>query len=96
MATVAELERFRLIRKAAYAKAAANKVQVMTYAEAKASGYKAVDAAWARGYVSRKIKVDEQPVYEAGGRRKGLLYVDAPSWMSSQYHTRIYLSKEEA
>ena len=95
MATVADLERTRLIRRAASAKATAKTAQVMTYAEAKAQGYEIVDSAWTRKYVSRKVNVDDQPVYEAGGRRKGLLYVDVPSWESTQYARRLYLKKEE-
>lgn len=68
----------------------------MTYKEAKANGYKVVGSAWTRKYISRKINVDEQPVHEAGGRRKGLLYVEVPSWKSTQYSTRLYLAKEGA
>ena len=66
----------------------------MTYKEALAKGYKAVFTAWTLGYISRKADVDMLPVYEAKGRRKGLLYVDTPSWQSTRFCIRVYLSKD--
>lgn len=64
--------------------------EYMTYAEALAAGYKVVRVAFARGYVSRKTNMDEQPVMES--KRCGL-YVDAPCWKSTTYHYRYYLDK---
>lgn len=46
-----------------------------------------------RGYVSRKVDVGEQIVHEAGGRRKGQLYILEPCFSSSQYCFRHYLTK---
>lgn len=43
----------------------------MTYGEAKANGWKEADTKYGRGYVSRKVDVDQQPVLVAGGSRKG-------------------------
>lgn len=66
----------------------------MTYREALEKGYKVVGSAWTRGYVSRKAKVDDLVCHEAGGSRKGLLYVLLPSTMSTRYCTRLYLGRE--
>lgn len=66
----------------------------MTYKEAKANGYKVIDVAWTRKYISRKTNVDEQPVLEAGGKRKGMLFVEVPCWKSTQYSKRLYLAKD--
>lgn len=65
----------------------------MTYTEAKARGYKDADSTWFRGYVSRKIDTDQQTVKVAGGSRKGQLYVELPSWASTNYAIRQYLVK---
>lgn len=65
----------------------------MTYAEARQQGYKGVDTAWQRGYVSRKVNTDNLPVQQAGGNRKGQLYVLVPSFKSSSYCIRQYLAK---
>ena len=67
----------------------------MTVKEAREQGYVIVDSAYAKGYMHRKgYDADAQPVYEAGGFRKGLLYYEAPDWHSSRWHRRIYLDKE--
>ena len=66
-----------------------------TYREAIALGYKYVFSSWTMGYVSRKTKVASQPVYQAGGKRKGLFYVLGPSWKSSRYCYRHYLRPPE-
>lgn len=63
----------------------------MTYATAKAAGYKDGDIESQRGYVSRKVNPDEQPVLTANGSRKGQLYVLLPSKSSTQYCYRQYL-----
>ena len=66
-----------------------------TYKEAIALGYKYVFSSWALGYVSRKVKMTSQPVHQAGGMRKGLVYVLGPSWVSSRYCRRHYLRPPE-
>lgn len=65
----------------------------MTYAEAIASGYVEADRKYTRSYVSRKIRIEDQPVKLAGGNRKGQLYVLAPCFTSSQYCYRVYLTR---
>lgn len=67
-----------------------------TYAEALEMGYKPADYKWMPGYLSRKTDITKQPVIEARGTRKGDLYVEVPSWKSTQYHHRLYLVKEGA
>lgn len=62
-----------------------------TYAEAIKQGYRDGETRWARGYISRKCKLSETPVRVAGGTRKGQLYVDLPSYRSTNYHIRQYL-----
>ena len=66
-----------------------------TYKEAIALGYKYVFSSWAMGYVSRKTEIAEQKVYQAGGMRKGLVYVLGPSWESTRYCYRHYLRPPE-
>lgn len=63
----------------------------MTYKEAKAKGYKDGRTAYQRGYVSRKINIENQPVLKSG---RGELYVLLPNWNSTQYCIRQYLTKE--
>ena len=46
-----------------------------------------------RGYVSRKVDLGEQIVYEAKGKRKGELYILVPCYTSSRYCFRHYLTK---
>jgi hypothetical protein len=64
-----------------------------TYKEALEQGYRPTIQSWERGYVSRKADPMEQPVYEAGGRRKGLLFVRLASNTSSTFCVRQYLKK---
>lgn len=64
----------------------------MTYGEAKAKGYKDAGTSLERGYVSRKIDTDAQPVLTAGGCRKGEQYVLIPCFYSSQYRIRQYIT----
>lgn len=67
-------------------------MDIKTLGEAIAAGYTRGDAAYQRGYVSRKAMPDEnRPVFVAGGRRKGQLYYLAPCADSTQYCYRIYL-----
>lgn len=66
----------------------------MTYKEAKALGYKPGDMMLTYGYVSRKVNMDDQEVFEAKGSRKGQLYILAPNWKSTTYCYRMYLKKE--
>lgn len=66
----------------------------MTFKEAKEQGYYVDDVRLERGYVSRRVNVDEQLVLEAGGRRKGETYVSAPCFESTRYKYRYYLTKK--
>lgn len=66
----------------------------MTYREALEQGWKKADTALHRGYVSRKVNVDNQPCLEAKGRRKGCMYVELPNPNSTQYLIRQYIVKE--
>lgn len=67
----------------------------MTYCEALIAGWKPADTKWTVGYVSRKsFCLDEAVCHEAGGTRKGQLYILAPSWDSTQFCYRHYLTKE--
>ena len=63
----------------------------MTYKDAKKQGYKNGRQAYQRGYVSRKIDINNQPVLTSG---KGELYVLFPCWTSTQYCIRQYIYKE--
>lgn len=68
----------------------------MTYKEAKDAGYRLADAAYTRGYVSRKAyNIDSAEVYTAGGSRKGQLYILRPCFDSTRYCFRHYLVKED-
>lgn len=65
----------------------------MTYIEALNNGYKTLDMKLFRGYISRKINKDNQPVKKAGGNRKGQYYIEIPNWNSTRYSYRLYLTK---
>lgn len=65
----------------------------MTYKEALKNGYKNGDTKLHRGYLSRKINIDNQEVKVAGGSRRGQLYVELPCYISTQYTYRQYLVK---
>ena len=68
----------------------------MNYQEALAAGYRPADVRLTRGYVSRKnFVLDQAECHEAGGYRKGQLYVLCPNWRSTEYSYRQYLRKEE-
>jgi len=67
---------------------------MMTLRDALVSGYSLGDAKWARGYVSRKVNVLDQPVKTAGGVRSGQMYVEIPSLASTRYLVRQYLIRE--
>lgn len=64
-----------------------------TLKDAYDAGYKITETKHVRGYLSRRIDDYEQPVKIAGGIRKGQLYVELPSFASSTYHYRCYLTK---
>lgn len=64
-----------------------------SWRDARALGYKVTYTALQRGYVSRRIDVDDQPIMIAGGHRRGRLYYLAPSWQSTQYCRRVYIDK---
>lgn len=67
----------------------------MTYREALQNGYRDAERTYQRGYVSRKCNPDEQIVQEAGGSKKGKLYVLLPNRASTRYCFRQYLRKED-
>lgn len=69
-------------------------MEIKTYYDAIAAGYVPGDIMLQRGYVSRKVCKDTQPVHIAGGRRKGQLYILLPNWESTQYCYRLYLVKK--
>lgn len=66
----------------------------MTFAQAKQTGYTIAFTSYFRGYVSRRIDENLQPVKQGKGKRKNLLYVELPCFNSSQYALRAYLVKE--
>lgn len=70
----------------------------MNLKEAYENGYRLADCQYQNGYVSRKCDIDMiEPekirVYEAGGKRKGQLYVLRPCFNTSRYCFRQYLTK---
>ncbi len=66
----------------------------MTYKEALENGYKDAGFTYQRGYISRrKFDLATAECHEAGGRRKGQLYVLCPCYNSSKYCLRMYLAK---
>lgn len=65
---------------------------IKTYADALSAGYTLGDVKHQLGYVSRKINPEHQPVYTAGGSRRGELYVLIPNYESSRYCLRQYLT----
>lgn len=56
----------------------------------KINGREVIRTAYQRGYISRKVKIDEQPVLH--GRRGD--YILAPCYESTQYCKRYYLAEE--
>ncbi len=64
-----------------------------TYGEAIANGYITADHQYSRGYISRKTDINNQPIKIAGGKRKGDIYIDIPSYDSTRYHYRTYLKR---
>lgn len=58
------------------------------------NGYRVDDAAYQRGYVSRKADIHQSEVMIAGGSRKGQPYFLGPCFHSSQYCLRHYLVKD--
>lgn len=71
--------------------------KVGTLKEFEEKGYRmnGGDTSAQHGYVSRKLSITrpENPVYEAGGRRKGEFFILSPRFDSSNYCTRVYLRK---
>lgn len=63
-----------------------------TYGEAKAAGWIETDSTWTRGYVSRRSNIDDLTIHAAGGSRRGQFFVLIPSWRSTQYCIRQYIS----
>ena len=67
-----------------------------TLDEIKASGYIFGESSFSRGYVRRDSKAEKNGtrvyrIQQAGGRRKGQIYIDLPFNTSTQYHIRQYL-----
>jgi hypothetical protein len=58
------------------------------------AGYNYAGSSWARGYVSRKnYNSQNQPVYKSKSKNVPPFFFFAPSWQSTQYCKKIYLSK---
>ena len=64
----------------------------LSYKQAIKNGWQIADERSQRKYVSRKVNLENQPVLAAGGHRKGEFYVEVPSWQSSRYSIRRYLT----
>lgn len=60
----------------------------MTYAEVKANGWKDGHTAYAKGYISRKVDIDNQPVKQTA---RGWYYIEKPAYNTTQYYVRQYL-----
>lgn len=60
--------------------------------EALQSGYTLGNRTSHRGYISRKVDQNNQPIKRAGGSRAGQLYIELPRFDSSQYYYRQYLN----
>lgn len=67
----------------------------LTVKEALSSGYRITDTKYACGYISRKVKVEDQPCYYAGGTRKGYIYAESPNFNSNRYFIRVYMIKDD-
>lgn len=72
-----------------------NNTIVGNYLDYIRDGYKVGDIKWQRGYVSRKFTNDgNRPVYAVtSGKRKGQVFVLYPSYISTRYCIRAYLTK---
>ena len=59
------------------------------------NGYEFGDIRWQRGYLSRKtVYSGDNPVYAVtSGKRKGQVFVLYPSYKSTRYCLRVYLTK---
>ena len=67
----------------------------MTLREALAEGWREADTVLQQGYVSRKPMDDlDREVHEAGGTRRGLVYILLPNKDSTRYCYRRYYIKE--
>lgn len=64
----------------------------MTYKQAVEKGWKIKDETFQRKYVSKKINLENQPVLAASGRRNGQFFIEMPSWQSTRYSIRRYLT----
>lgn len=60
----------------------------MTYGEALNKGYKKSELVYARGYISRKVNVENQEVKTS---KKGRKYVLLPNWNSTRFCLKQYL-----
>lgn len=58
----------------------------MTLKEALESGYNPYTVSWTRGYLSRRVNIDEQPVQQR-------TVCGAPCFISTRYHYKVYLAK---
>ena len=69
---------------------------VGTFEDFQNQGYVFSDIVWQRGYVSRKITTNAtRPVYSVTrGKRKGQLFIVMPSYLSTRYCRRIYITRK--
>lgn len=67
----------------------------MTLQEALNMGYSLGDIKYQRGYVSRKVNINNQPVLAAQGTRNNEKYVLVPAWNTTNYCFRQYLIAPE-
>ena len=56
------------------------------------AGWEEYRDAWTRGYLSRKTKIEDQPVKVSG---RGEVYYVSPSWRSTTYSVRVYMRPGE-
>lgn len=65
----------------------------VTAAEMLAAGWMESDQSFERGYLSRRTKVENQPVLLAGrGTRNNMPYFLKPTWATNRFCVRQYLS----
>ena len=56
------------------------------------AGWEEYRDAWTMGYVSRKTKIEDQPVKVSG---RGEVYYVRPSWRSTTYSVRVYMRPQK-
>ena len=66
------------------------------WGEARKLGWKVLEVCSAYGYLSRKTDLDSQPLKVCKkGRHKGLFYFESPSYKSTKYHDRVYITQRD-